>query len=174
MKNSKKDIILKEKEFAIFDKKVEEDKMNFAVLNQAKEAKIRENKYLKKESDDKTNRIIELDKLLADKNQSIISVENRLELLKKEEILNRDKIINAEEENKQIEYKQHYQYKWALEIQNELDIKQKLLEESDQKLLTINEELDYTTNQRDLQIKVNSRAREEIAVIIDEYDKNVN
>lgn len=93
-------------------------------------------------------------------------------MLKREEISNRDKIINAEEENKQIEYKQHYQYKWAMEIQNELDIKQKLLEEADQRLLAINEELEYTTNQRDLQIKVNSRAREEIAVMIDEHDKN--
>lgn len=77
--------------------------MNLEVLNQAKLNKIKENNYLKKESDEKSSKIKELEKSKEDKIQSLISVENRLELLKKEENINKDNILAAEEENKQIE-----------------------------------------------------------------------
>jgi len=77
--------------------------LDLSVLHQAKEAKIKENQFLKLESDKKLKQIEELEKIKDDKNHLVVTVENRLETLKIEEIKNRDLIIHEEEENRQIE-----------------------------------------------------------------------
>lgn len=122
LNESKKTIMIKEKEYAEYYKQIEAQRLDLSVLHQAKEAKVKENNFLKLESNNKFNKIEELDKIKDDKNQYIFEIENRLELLKHQEINNREITINNEEENKQIEYKILNLYKIASTLQKDIEL----------------------------------------------------
>ena len=147
--------------------------MDLSVLYQAKEAKIKENQFLKSESLSKLNNIKDLQKIKDEKNQLIVSVENRLESLKLEEIKNRDLIINSEEENKQIEYKILNVFKLSSTLIKDIELMILKLEELREQYHLFNEEVDGVRRNRDNQVKYNERARGEITYIEDEYERNL-